>query len=466
MSDARSKQMNVPRLPMQFLREEDGTTSILGLFITMTAAMTLGLAVDHANGWRVQTQLQVAADAAALAAAANLDDLDRARDLALQVAAMNLGDNDAIRSEDIEFGTWNEATLTFALGADPNAVRITPRTSDERGNRISTYLMRLVGVDGFNVGADAIATAQMGAGTGASAGCEDAMFLSENFIQTGGGNEFYGAVCVHAELGLSTGGGDIWVDETTFSAQNLNLITLNSFSPPDLSVESITTARSMAPEVLPQLSGLWSSLFNPLYWGGEEIAYYEDGDLPSFVFDEAGEARIVRKSGWWTVQPEDIEPYTIYVVNGGAQFAGNVDASNVAFLVSGYLGIGGGDNMHFEDVFLFGNQLNLAGNVSWGPREGACGLERYSVYLFGRQSLSMGGWGSDTHVNNLMGIAPVLMPGGAMVGTGVYFEMSAPYTSLGGNLRIEACGVARLSEFGQAEFDEPEEIYTGSYLVH
>jgi len=78
------------------------------------------------------------------------------------------------------------------------------------------------------------------------------------------------------------------------------------------------------------------------------------------------------------------------MVNHGAQFAGEIDAQDIAIIARGQIGVGGGPGLKFNDVFLFGTgALNFSGNVEWGRAEDFCDSGRFNTYLFSYDSVSL-----------------------------------------------------------------------------
>ena len=80
------------------------------------------LAVDMSRLYVLETQLQGAADAAALAAIDELPDQDAARSTAIEYATKNLdlGTHGAVLSNsDVEFGFWDEENRIFDPAASP-----------------------------------------------------------------------------------------------------------------------------------------------------------------------------------------------------------------------------------------------------------------------------------------------------------------------------------------------------------
>ena len=485
-------QFNSPKKYARFLSDQDGSATVTGIYFFLTAAIITGLAVDQANGWRIKTQLQAATDAAALAGAANLSTPELARTLAHNVAKMNLPTGEAIQLSDISLGHIDPATLEFVASENADgsfdAVQVDASRSSGRANAVPTFLLKLIGNTSLDVNAATVARAQLGLGGGELSGCEDAVFLSTKQIQTGGSNELHGAVCIHGAQGVSTGGGDLFNEEVRITAESLNDVFLASFGPSDLTEQEITAARTMEPVLLPQLDemrdGIWDELWKsrgenadlwhqPIapwgspygYWVGEyELAATDyEGILPDFVFNDAGIATVHMRDAYWGIQPDELEPNTIYLSDQGIQFSGGVDIEDIAIITQSDIGVGGGNKLFFDDVYFIGSNLNFSGSVDWGATTSPCNVE-YGVYAFGTQSLSLGGWTSGSRVSGMVGAAPRFEPGGAMNGTGVYFE-SDSFLSLGGNMDITGCGETRQSDFELADLREQEDSgVSGSFL--
>lgn len=138
-----------------------------GVIIPLAAVMAIvvlgiiAFAVDIGYIALARTQLQVAADSAALAAAASTH-LPRAEMEA--VARRFAGSNTAagrpveLASSDIEYGTWDTATRTFTPSASPgNAVRVTARADRSTGGEIALFFGRVFGLTSVPGHASAVA---------------------------------------------------------------------------------------------------------------------------------------------------------------------------------------------------------------------------------------------------------------------------------------------------------------------
>ena len=470
-----------------FRKDESGAATVFGLYMVMVGMVVLGIALDRTNGWRVRTQLQVASDAAALAAAANLDDLDVATHIAMETARRNLPDDLSLTENDIVFGSLDPDTLEFVAQVDEEGdytavVALAGRTI-ERGNSVPTLLMQTIGLDSLDVNAGSIAVASSGGSFEQPATCHDALFLSTSSVDTGGGNEFEGAVCIHGANSVRTGGGDRFNELVRFTAESESDIILNTYSPDTLGREDLVGERTLEPSLLPFLSvmrdSIWDDLWiseddDPSLWGRPEgssidVGSYEllavdySGTLPEFVFDSDGIARVEMRDSFWTVQPGELQEHTIYLSEQSMQFAGGVDIENAAFVSQGNIGSGGGPGLKFDDTYFIGTDLNFSGSTTWGAPTDPCDVD-YGIYAFGTSSLTLGGWFSGSTVSGMVGAAPRFQPGGGMTGTGVYFETDS-FLSLGGNYDLFGCENPRESDF---ELSDPtvegEPVLTSSRL--
>ena len=219
-----------------------------------------GVAIDGANAWRVQNQLQTAADASALGAAANLPDEALAREIALTLAERNLRAG-VLRPDDVVFGQLNDDTGAFEPNASPAAaVQVNAERTSRRENAVATYLLKLVGTESWDVPASATARTNESPNGGSVAGCENGTFLSESSVQTGGGNTFLGPVCIHGETGVATGGNDHFDPEVRISAPHEDMIRIYSPRAGSARPEDISVVRSMEPRLLPIIEDLYAAL--------------------------------------------------------------------------------------------------------------------------------------------------------------------------------------------------------------
>ncbi len=141
-------------------RDERGNmAAIAGLLVTVLAG-SAAVMVDLGRAYALRADLEATADAAALAAAARLPDVKRARAVAIDYARKNLPVEqygDVLRPEDIVFGAWNPETRTLDPNKAANAVRVTARMGKANGNAMPTMLAGVFGVADLEIEHSAMA---------------------------------------------------------------------------------------------------------------------------------------------------------------------------------------------------------------------------------------------------------------------------------------------------------------------
>jgi hypothetical protein len=138
-----------------------GSVLVLSAVLMVILLGVVAFAVDLGYIMLVRTQLQTAADSAALAAAGTLSGTDSEIIAAAQQFAgyQKVGGVPVtVASDDLVFGTWDANAMTFTPSATVgNAVRVITRVNDGTGNN-RLFFGRVLGVDRFATEASAIAT--------------------------------------------------------------------------------------------------------------------------------------------------------------------------------------------------------------------------------------------------------------------------------------------------------------------
>jgi Flp pilus assembly protein TadG len=128
------------------------------LMIVMLGFVAFGIDVGYMTV--VKTQLQVAADSAAMAAAANMGGTQTNMvSAAQQYAGYHKagGSTVGLTSSDIQYGIWDSNTRTFSSSSQMgNAIKVTARRDDTTGSN-KTFFGRIFGVNSFNISASAVA---------------------------------------------------------------------------------------------------------------------------------------------------------------------------------------------------------------------------------------------------------------------------------------------------------------------
>jgi len=138
-----------------------GAVLVLAAVLFMVMLAMVAFAIDIGYLSLVRTQLQAAADAAALAGAASTNlSLAESRATAQDIAARNIagGRPVLLNDSDIEFGVWDVETRTFTPSQSWNAVRVTARHDATSGGPTQLFFGPLLGVAAVNQQASAVAT--------------------------------------------------------------------------------------------------------------------------------------------------------------------------------------------------------------------------------------------------------------------------------------------------------------------
>jgi Flp pilus assembly protein TadG len=157
-------------------RRERGAAMLTALVALVALLAMASLAIDGGAMWTARSQMQNSVDSAALAAAANMIDVDAVATTlpAGRAAALARGgahdavstDSISVQPADVIFGNWDMAARTFDPGVDQsdpylvNSVDVTARLDDVDNDRVPAFLSRVIGRTGFT--ASASATAYLG----------------------------------------------------------------------------------------------------------------------------------------------------------------------------------------------------------------------------------------------------------------------------------------------------------------
>lgn len=207
-----------------FLREDGGGVLVFVALALPVFLMIAALVFDIGLARLHHTRLQIAADAAALAAARHPGDIDAARGAAQTLAGQNYPGS--LRSADVTFVHW-DAEAGTAGPPDPandraaNAVSVTTRR-DAGTTGLLPYVFggAISGLsgDGFTLAAGSIAL--LAAETGCSSGT--GIFADEG-LTLGSGSEYFG-VCLYGRRAVGVGQGVALDDATAVIAPDLDLI--------------------------------------------------------------------------------------------------------------------------------------------------------------------------------------------------------------------------------------------------
>jgi Flp pilus assembly protein TadG len=171
-----------------------------------------GVAVDSANAWRMRAELQATADAAALAAVVDLPNATAARASANSFATKNMSEEehgDVLATAEIEIGVWNSAAGKYQPLPDvahpvKDAVRVTTRRDATNANQLKTYFLRLVGMDDWDVNAQAVAQRYFPKCTNT-----DGLF-ARHVVDMQSNNILKDGICIHGNDHVEVNNGNNW----------------------------------------------------------------------------------------------------------------------------------------------------------------------------------------------------------------------------------------------------------------
>jgi Flp pilus assembly protein TadG len=139
-----------------------GVITVLSAFLMILMLGMVAFAVDVGYMMVEQTQLQLAADSAAMAAGANMSSTQSTMTAAAQqYGTYNTagGKTVSIASSDVQYGTWDSTARTFTnSGSVSNAVKVTARRDNSTGGN-TTFFGRVLGLASFSIPVSAVAIA-------------------------------------------------------------------------------------------------------------------------------------------------------------------------------------------------------------------------------------------------------------------------------------------------------------------
>lgn len=196
-----------------FWRNEDGTGSWFSIVPLIFVLILLGLGLDINHAIEERTHLQVTADGAAHAAIVTRNQAGEtavsAKAAAVGIAALNMppaSDGNVLPLANIEFGHWNEATLTFT--PDPtssDAVRVITQRISSGNNPVATYLLKIAGFNSWDV--RALTTMEA-----IYRDCHENGFIAHGIIDIQSNNVFKDGFCIISRTHVEVNQGNDFTD--------------------------------------------------------------------------------------------------------------------------------------------------------------------------------------------------------------------------------------------------------------
>jgi len=150
--------------------DRKGSMLVLAAFMLVVLCGFVAFSVDLGFVAMTKSQLQNAADSAALATAASLtnttlDEKDRealAKGWGVSFANQNQGQHgEVLRTSDVTLGVWDSGVKTFTPTTGdikPNAAQVVVKRAGSNGNEVPLFFARVLGTKSIDVTATAIAT--------------------------------------------------------------------------------------------------------------------------------------------------------------------------------------------------------------------------------------------------------------------------------------------------------------------
>ena len=147
----------------QHRRQHRGVILLLSVFLVVVFLGLIAFAVDLGYLMMAKTQLQNAADAAALAAAGSMGQSQAtSTQTAQSFAAQNLVGQQPVQlaSSDITYGTWDKNSQSFTPSSTglSNAVKVTARADSTTTGAIPLFFGRILNLYSVNLSATSMAT--------------------------------------------------------------------------------------------------------------------------------------------------------------------------------------------------------------------------------------------------------------------------------------------------------------------
>jgi hypothetical protein len=182
-----------------FVRDEFGGGTVMGLMWFMALVGICGLAVDSTDGLRNKTGLQATADASALAAVIDLPNNGAAVASAVSYSVDNMAtgtNGNVLDPADVTIGLWDPVTRTLdTAAAVPDAVMVTVHRSTSNSNALPTNFLRIAGFQSWNVTAQAVAQRF-------TPKCLQDGLTARGIVNISSNNGFVNEICIHGQQGV------------------------------------------------------------------------------------------------------------------------------------------------------------------------------------------------------------------------------------------------------------------------
>jgi len=349
-----------------FAADTAGALTTYAMFLILAIMLIGGLAVDFAGGVRARAHLQAVADAAALAAAQDLPDVQLATTTALASTATNAPTSifgDVSTNSDVSFGAWDAGTATFTAGATPtNAVRINAYRTQTYNNAVQNFFLGLVGVQTFDVRAEAIAI-------GTSNNCDSGGFFSRTDVEAHSNNNYTSNFCLYGDNGVKIESNNVFASDVNVEMPDLSTFTQGSNN------AGIAEALQQNTRTLPLIDQV-----NPVV---NSLTSGQSTYLPSWVTN--GPIYVQK------ISPGDtLLPNSFYVVAESADLGSSRNVQDVVIASKGVITTG--SHVTMKNV-LFATDIKVEfGSYNDFGTADFCSTGEFSVTLFAKKKIHIGSY--------------------------------------------------------------------------
>ena len=339
----------------QFYSDELGGVTAFSMFILIGTLFVGGYAIDVGNVMTARTQLQIAADASAHAAllTRELKSEGEAIAAAHEIALINMPESvfgTVLNDADIVFGEYDSNAQSFVpKSGSRGAVQVTTRRTLENGNAVATYLLKLVGLDDWDLTTTAIFTTYHPT-------CLREGFVAEGPVDVQSNNTYSNGFCIHSNSYVSLNSNNYFEPGTVVSMPNLNDIELpNSGFKTNTGLADALREGSWNIRIINRIDALIRGLstFDPLY-------------LPSYITSNTKKGFSSRD-----VTQADLEEGRLhtYTCSGGAALTIKADVivKNVVIVTS--------CDVKFEQGVQIINSVIASTNISSKSMSASSGLQ-------------------------------------------------------------------------------------------
>ncbi len=421
----------------QFYSDESGGMTAFSMFILIGTLFVGGYAIDVGNVMTARTQLQIAADASAHAAllTRELKSESEAIAAAHEIALLNMPESvfgAVLNDADIVFGQYDSNAQSFVpKSGSRGAVQVTTRRTLENGNEVATYLLKLVGLDDWNLTTTAIFTTYRPT-------CLREGFVAEGPVDVQSNNTYSNGFCIHSNSYVSLNSNNYFEPGTVVSMPNLDDIELpNSGFKTNTGLADALREGSWNIRIINRIDALISGLstFDSLYLPSYITSHTDKGFSSRYVTQadlEEGRLHTYTCSGGaaLTIKADVIVKNVVIVTSCDVKFEQGVQiinsviattsTSSKSMSASSGLQVGLNDNCAIGG----GSQLVTAGSMSFPSN-----LQIYGSQLLAKNDISF-----SANADGIQGAA--IVAGGTISGTS-NMAMGFCGTSMDANFNAE-----------------------------